>query len=46
MSKDDTLYLGHMLDTARKALELVRGKSGRTTTAMNRCAWPWRICCK
>ncbi len=27
MPKDDRLYLGHMLDTARKALGLVNGKS-------------------
>ena len=26
MPKDDTVYLGHMLDMARKAVSLVRGK--------------------
>ena len=26
MPKDDLVYLGHMLDTARKALKLVQGK--------------------
>ena len=27
MQKDDLVFVGHMLDTARKALDLVRGKS-------------------
>ena len=27
MQKDDLVYAGHMLDMARKALELVRGKN-------------------
>lgn len=27
MQKDDLVYAGHMLDMARKALRLVRGKS-------------------
>ena len=27
MQKDDLVFVGHMLDTARKALVLVRGKS-------------------
>jgi uncharacterized protein with HEPN domain len=27
MPKDDTVYVGHMLDTARKAMEKVRGKT-------------------
>lgn len=27
MQKDDLVYVGHMLDTARKALHLVAGKS-------------------
>ena len=27
MPKDDLVYLGHMLDTSRKALRLVQGKS-------------------
>ncbi len=27
MQRDDTVYAGHMLDTARKAVEKVRGKS-------------------
>jgi Protein of unknown function DUF86 len=27
MQKDDLVFIGHMLDTARKALVLVRGKS-------------------
>ena len=27
MPKDDAVYAGHMLDMARKALQLVRGKS-------------------
>ena len=27
MQKDDLVYAGHMLDMARKALDLVRGKS-------------------
>jgi uncharacterized protein with HEPN domain len=29
MLKDDRLYLGHMLDTARRALRLARGKTRR-----------------
>jgi uncharacterized protein with HEPN domain len=29
MPKDDMVYVGHMLDTARKALEKVRGKTRR-----------------
>jgi uncharacterized protein with HEPN domain len=27
MRKDDTVYVGHMLDTARKAVDKARGKS-------------------
>jgi len=27
MQRDDTVYLGHMLDMARKAADKVRGKS-------------------
>ncbi len=26
MQKDDLVYVGHMLDTARKAMDLVKGK--------------------
>ena len=29
MPKDDMVYMGHMLDTARKAVEKVRGKTRR-----------------
>jgi hypothetical protein len=34
MQKDDLVFVGHMLDTARKALVLVRGNRARTSTGM------------
>lgn len=40
MPKDDSVYVGHMLDTARRALRLVAGKSRGDYEPMKRFGWP------
>jgi len=43
MLKDDAVYVGHMLDMARQARELV---ASRTRADYGRSAWRWLTLCR
>jgi hypothetical protein len=43
MPNDDILYVGHMLDTAEKALDKVHQRTRNDFDMMKTSGWPWPI---
>jgi len=39
MPKDDMAYLGHMLDSAKEATSLIKGKTEKLLTPIERSDW-------